>query len=112
MDTLTANAPTREYADGKMLAAKEDGIGFITFNQPEKRNAMSVEMWQGLAEILDDYGADANVRVVIMTGAGNIVEIQATAEKDPFSEDQFLVLLALARKGIEKLVGLQKMAVM
>jgi len=47
-----------------------------------------------------------------MTGSGNIVEIQATAEKIPFSEDQFTTLLALARKGIEKLVGLQKMAVM
>ena len=47
-----------------------------------------------------------------MTGAGQIVEIQATAEKTPFSEDQFLVLLALARKGIGRLVDLQKMAVM
>jgi ribonuclease PH len=47
-----------------------------------------------------------------MTGSGNIVEIQATAEKIPFSEDQFVALLALARKGIEKLVALQKMAVM
>jgi ribonuclease PH len=47
-----------------------------------------------------------------MTGNGNIVEIQATAEKTPFSEDQLLALLALARKGVEKLVNLQKMAVM
>ena len=70
MDALTSNAPPREYADGKMLAAKDGGIGFITFNQPEKRNAMSVEMWQGLAEILDDFREDAAVRVVIMTGAG------------------------------------------
>src|SRR5262249_56209467 len=70
MDTLAGNAPLREYADGKMVAAKDGGIGFITFNQPEKRNAMSVEMWQGLAEILDDFRADAGVRVVIMTGAG------------------------------------------
>ena len=46
-----------------------------------------------------------------MSGNGNIVEIQATAEKTPFSEDQFLALLALARKGIGKLVDLQKMAV-
>ena len=70
MDTLAGNAPPREYADGKMLAAKDGGIGFITFNQPEKRNAMSVEMWQGLAEILDDFRDDPGVRVVIMTGAG------------------------------------------
>jgi enoyl-CoA hydratase/carnithine racemase len=70
MDALTGNAPPREYAGGKMLAAKEGGIGFITFNQPEKRNAMSVEMWQGLEEILGDFQADEAVRVVIMTGAG------------------------------------------
>src|ERR1700674_5807136 len=71
MDAPTPNAPTREYAGGKMLAAKDDGIGFITFNQPEKRNAMSVEMWQGLADILDDFVADPSVRVAIMAGAGD-----------------------------------------
>jgi len=58
------------YADGKMLAAIEDGIGYITFNQPEKRNAMSVIMWQGLTEILDAFLADDAVRCVVMTGAG------------------------------------------
>jgi len=59
----------------------------------------------------EDSEADTDANFV-MTGSGNIVEIQATAEKTPFSEDQFTTLLALARKGIEKLVGLQKMAVM
>ena len=38
---------TKRYADGKMLAEVSDGVGLITFNQPEKRNAMSVGMWQG-----------------------------------------------------------------
>jgi enoyl-CoA hydratase len=70
MDAKTQKSPPREYADGKMLAAKDDGIGFITFNQPEKRNAMSVEMWQGLGEIIDDFAADETVRVVVMSGAG------------------------------------------
>jgi len=71
MDIAAPKAAPREYADGKMLAEKTDGVGVITFNQPEKRNAMSVEMWQGLAEILDDFGADDAVRVVVMTGAGD-----------------------------------------
>ena len=70
MDTL-AGAVTREFAGGKMLAAKEDGVGLITFNQPEKRNAMSLEMWTGLGEILDEFSEDASVRVVILTGAGH-----------------------------------------
>mgnify|MGYP003347041780 FL=1 len=46
-----------------------------------------------------------------LTGSGNIIEIQATAERDPFSEAQLMTLLSLARKGVGKLVDLQKMAV-
>lgn len=63
-------APTRQYAGGKMLAAQEDGIGLITFNQPEKRNAMSIDMWEGMGAILDEFREDPSVRVVILTGAG------------------------------------------
>jgi enoyl-CoA hydratase len=60
----------REYAGGKMLSAKQGGIGIVTFNQPEKHNAISVEMWEGLADILDAFDADDQVRVVVLTGAG------------------------------------------
>lgn len=60
-----------EYAGGKMLATVADGIGTVTFNQPERRNAMSVAMWQGLAEILARFAADPAVRVVVLTGAGD-----------------------------------------
>ena len=59
----------------------------------------------------EDSEADTDANFV-MTGSGNIVEVQGTAEKTPFSEEQLLALLALARKGIGKLVDLQKMAVM
>lgn len=59
------------YAEGKMTADIEDGVGLITFNNPEKRNAMSVAMWEGLGQILDDFAADDGVRVVVLTGAGN-----------------------------------------
>jgi enoyl-CoA hydratase len=59
------------YADGKVLAETEDGVGLITFNQPARRNAMSVAMWHGFAEILDRFAADDDVRVVVLTGAGN-----------------------------------------
>jgi len=77
--------------------------------------AVSCGVCNGTAVLDLDYAEDSEADTdanFVMTGSGNIVEIQATAEKIPFSEDQFQVLLALARKGIEKLVGLQKMAVM
>ena len=77
--------------------------------------AVSCGVFKGTAVLDLDYAEDSEADTdanFVMTGSGNIVEVQATAERDPFSEDQFLALLALARKGIEKLVGLQKMAVM
>jgi ribonuclease PH len=55
-----------------------------------------------------EAGTDANF---VMTGAGGIVEVQGTAEGAPFSEADFLALLALARDGIRRLVDLQKLAV-
>jgi ribonuclease PH len=76
--------------------------------------AVSCGVFKGTAVLDLDYAEDSEADTdanFVMTGAGNIVEIQATAEKDPFSEEQLLTLLALARKGIQKLVGLQKLAV-
>jgi enoyl-CoA hydratase/carnithine racemase len=71
MNDMPGGGVNREYAGGKMLAAKDEGVGLITFNQPEKRNAMSIEMWTGLGDILDEFAEDDQVRVVILSGAGN-----------------------------------------
>lgn len=60
-----------ELADGKILAGVTDGVGRITFNQPEKRNAMSVTMWAGMGEALDLFEKDPDVRCVVLTGAGD-----------------------------------------
>jgi ribonuclease PH len=76
--------------------------------------AISCGVCKGTAVLDLDYTEDSEADTdanFVMTGSGNIVEIQATAEKIPFSEDQFSALLALARKGIAKLVSLQKLAV-
>lgn len=47
-----------------------NGIGWIIFNHPERHNALSLEMWQGLGDILEAYAADDRVRVAVMRGAG------------------------------------------
>jgi ribonuclease PH len=77
--------------------------------------AISCGIFQHVAVLDLDYAEDSAAETdanFIMTGAGNIVEVQATAEKDPFSEAQLSTLLALARRGIGRLVDLQKLAVM
>ena len=76
--------------------------------------AVSCGVFKGTAVLDLDYAEDSEADTdanFVLTGSGNIVEVQATAEKDPFSEEQLLTLLALARKGIGKLVDLQKLAV-
>jgi ribonuclease PH len=76
--------------------------------------AVSCGVFKGTAVLDLDYAEDSEADTdanFVMTGSGNIVEVQATAEKDPFSEEQLVTLLALARKGIGKLVDLQKLAV-
>ncbi len=54
----------------KVLARKEGGVGYLTFNNPERHNAMSREMWGRTGEILDEFANDKNVRVVVLSGAG------------------------------------------
>ncbi len=62
--TLTLNTD-------KMLAQiDEHGIGWVIFNQPERHNALSLEMWQGLADTLAAYAERDDVRIAVMRGAG------------------------------------------
>src|SRR6266852_3549424 len=61
----------KSHADGKILQSVTDGVGVITFNNPEKRNAMSLEMWEGLGTALTELRDNPDVRVVIMVGAGD-----------------------------------------
>jgi ribonuclease PH len=76
--------------------------------------AISCGIYEGKPVLDLDYledssaGTDSNF---VMTGTGGIVEIQGTAEDEPFSEEEFSELMRLARKGITRLVELQKMAV-
>ncbi len=63
--------PELDTGTPKLIARKENGIGWVIFNQPEKRNAVSFAMWQALPKVIADYEADADVRVIILTGAGD-----------------------------------------
>jgi len=55
----------------KMLSRKEGHVGYVIFNNPVRRNAVSLEMWEATARILDDFSKDNDVHVVVLTGAGD-----------------------------------------
>jgi enoyl-CoA hydratase len=54
----------------KMLSRKEGGVGYVIFNNPERHNAVSLDMWAAATRILADFARDDAVRVVVVTGAG------------------------------------------
>jgi len=54
----------------KMLSRKDGNVGYVIFNNPDRHNAVSLEMWSRTAEILEDFARDDEVRVVVITGAG------------------------------------------
>jgi ribonuclease PH len=121
-DVIQADGGTRTASITGAWVALHDCIAWMRARDMIKVNplrdhvaAISCGVFNNVGVLDLDYAEDSEAETdanFVMTGKGNIVEIQGTAEKTPFTEEQFLGLLALARRGIGKLVELQKMAVM
>ena len=76
--------------------------------------AVSCGIYKGEPVLDLDYPEDSNAEAdtnFVMTGKGGIVEIQGTAEAEPFSEDDFGRMMVLAQKGVRELTDLQGLAV-
>src|SRR6202000_213440 len=67
---MTAQMTRSSAMTDKMLSRKDGGVGIVTFNNPERLNAVSLDMWEAAKRILDDFAADNDIRVVVLTGAG------------------------------------------
>ena len=86
----------------KMIAEKGDGIGWMIFNNPERRNAMSLAMREAMAEILEAYAKDDEVRVLVLRGTGGKAfvsgaDISEFKEKRNSAEAEAVYSKALAR---------------
>lgn len=73
--------------------------------------AISCGVYKGQPVLDLDYDEDSNAETdanFVMTGAGKIIEVQGTAEEEPFSEEELLRMMRLARMGIEQITKLQR----
>jgi ribonuclease PH len=121
-DVIQADGGTRTAAITGAWVALHDCLEWMkarsmVSGQPLKDHvaAVSCGIHQGTPVLDLDYAEDSSAETdanFVITGSGGIVEVQGTAEGKPFSEDEFLLLLKLAKAGVTKLVDLQKMAVM
>jgi ribonuclease PH len=76
--------------------------------------AVSCGLWEGVAVLDLDYPEDSKAQAdanFVLTGDGGVVEVQGTAEEKPFTEAEFLALMALAKKGVGELTRLQRQAI-
>lgn len=121
-DVIQADGGTRTAAITGAWIALHDCLAWMKARDMLRRDplrghvaAVSCGICKSTPVLDLDYAEDSEAETdanFVMTGDGRLIEIQATAEKTPFSEEQLATLLALARKGIGKLVDLQKLAVM
>ena len=66
MDDVTRAAT----ATDKILSRRDGHVGYVIFNNPERHNAVSLDMWAATSRILDEFAGNDEVRVVVLTGAG------------------------------------------
>ncbi|MEM8786064.1 MAG: ribonuclease PH, partial [Pseudomonadota bacterium] len=117
-DVLQADGGTRTAAISGGWVALHHAIGWmieegVIAKSPlrEPVAAVSCGIFQGTPVLDLDYPEDSTAEAdanFVLTGTAGIVEIQGTAEADPFTEDQFLTLLKLAKKGVSEIVALQR----
>jgi ribonuclease PH len=120
-DVIQADGGTRTAAITGSWVALHDCLKwmeargmFRTWPLKDHVAAISCGIHGGSAVLDLDYAEDSAAETdanFVMTGSGGIVEVQGTAEAEPFSQAKLLELLALATKGIGELVELQKKAV-
>jgi ribonuclease PH len=119
-DVVQADGGTRTAAITGAWVALRDCIEWMRardmVTKPVLRDhvaAVSVGIYRGHPVLDLDYAEDSEAETdanFVMTGAGDFVEIQASAEGAPFSDDELTAMLKLARGGISHLTGLQKLA--
>lgn len=120
-DVLQADGGTRTASITGAWVALADCINWMKTRNMIKADVMrdnvaaiSCGIYKGKPVLDLDYAEDSEAETdanFVMTGDGRIIEVQGTAEREPFTQDEFLALIALAQKGIARLVDLQKLAV-
>src|SRR5437660_11997316 len=63
----------------KMIAEKDGAIGRLIFNNPARHNAVSLEMWEAMTQIIDDFERDDAIRVIVVSGAGGRAFVSGAA---------------------------------
>ncbi|HTF33846.1 MAG TPA: enoyl-CoA hydratase [Myxococcota bacterium] len=105
---------------GRIEVSREGALGWIVFDHPERRNAISEQMWRALPQAATELAADPAVRVVVLRGAGEVAFVSgadiseferirtggaATGDYDALTDTAFSALLAIKKPVIALIHG-------
>ena len=119
-DVIQADGGTRTASITGSFVALHDAVNFLMKKRGLPRSpvrdfvaAVSVGVYEGVPVLDLDYREDSGCGTdmnVVMTGSGGLVELQGTAEGEPFTRDELDAMMRLAEKGIGELIAAQKAA--
>ena len=96
----------------RLVVRKEGALGWIVFNNPERRNAMSIDMWEAVPSALQDFEKDPEIRVVVLAGAGDKAFVSGADisqfEKQRSSQEQVQRYEDISEAALAKLSGCER----
>lgn len=96
----------------RLIAQVEAGVGWLVFNNPERRNAVSLEMWEALSVIVEHYEHNPAIRVVVLKGAGDKAFVAGADisqfEKQRGSAEAIAHYDAMSTHAVQQLTALSK----
>lgn len=99
-------------SEEKLIGRVDDGVAYITFNNPEKRNAVSLDMWIKFGELMDAYREDDGVRVLVINGAGGKAFVSGADiskfESERATKEAVAKYNATSGKSYERLINFPK----
>ncbi len=99
-------------SEEKLIGRTEGAVAYVTFNNPEKRNAVSLDMWVKFGELLDGYREDDSIRVLVINGAGGKAFVSGADiskfESERATKEAVAKYNATSGKSYERLINFPK----
>src|SRR2546427_1286665 len=108
-------APSSGALTERLIAEKQGPVGWLTFNNPSRRNAVSIDMWEAMPKALERFEEDPQVRVIVLKGEGDKAFVSGADvsqyEKERSSAEGIRYYEEIAGRAVERLQSCDKVVI-
>lgn len=98
--------------DDKLIGRKDGAVGHVIFNNPARHNAVSLDMWQAMSVVMDEFLGDEDIRVLVVSGAGGKAFVSGADiskfESERATRDAVAAYSAASKTAYDKLYNFPK----